>query len=254
MRSLQRVFAWDHAPRGERRNRPCTSARAGAFCRPSLLPLAIELRGVPYGLANFPDRAHRCRRVGRSVGRLSADRPAQGSAGGDDRDLARTQGHDWRPAARRSAEARKAASQSSSWQQVTIANPEGMPVRDLFTGPTIKTTVELLPLLKGRVRMEELGARRAAARAGGRCGGQPQLGVRRHQPTLRRRRRCCCFGSRVRLHPAADDHDRQRCDQLSKLADGLEGRGERDHVRADARRRHGRADLERPAHRRATRR
>ncbi|WP_439541420.1 AsmA family protein [Hyphomicrobium sp.] len=40
--------------------------------------------------------------------------------------------------------------------QVTIANPEGMPVRDLFTGPTVKTTVDLLPLLKGRVRMEAL--------------------------------------------------------------------------------------------------
>jgi AsmA protein len=39
---------------------------------------------------------------------------------------------------------------------VTVANPEGMPVRDLFTGPTVATTVELLPLLKGRVRMENL--------------------------------------------------------------------------------------------------
>ena len=39
---------------------------------------------------------------------------------------------------------------------VTVANPEGMPVRDLFTGQIITTTVELLPLIKGRVRMEAL--------------------------------------------------------------------------------------------------
>ncbi len=40
--------------------------------------------------------------------------------------------------------------------RVTVANPEGMPARDLLSGQSVLTTVELLPLLKGRVRMERL--------------------------------------------------------------------------------------------------
>lgn len=40
---------------------------------------------------------------------------------------------------------------------VTVSNPDGMAAdRNLFHGQTVKTTLDLLPLLKGRVRMESL--------------------------------------------------------------------------------------------------
>jgi AsmA protein len=42
------------------------------------------------------------------------------------------------------------------FDQVAIANPEGMPARNVFEVETVKTTVDLLPLLKGRVRMDNL--------------------------------------------------------------------------------------------------
>lgn len=42
------------------------------------------------------------------------------------------------------------------FDEVVVSNPEGMPERNLFQGAAVKTTVDLLPLLKGRVRMESL--------------------------------------------------------------------------------------------------
>jgi AsmA protein len=39
---------------------------------------------------------------------------------------------------------------------IAVANPEGMPARDVFRAETIKATVELLPLIKGRVKLLDL--------------------------------------------------------------------------------------------------
>lgn len=44
----------------------------------------------------------------------------------------------------------------AEFDQVTVSNPVGMPARDMFRADTVKTTVDLLPLLKGRVRMHRL--------------------------------------------------------------------------------------------------
>lgn len=44
----------------------------------------------------------------------------------------------------------------AEFDQVTVSNPVGMPARDMFRGETVKTTVDLLPLFKGRVRMHRL--------------------------------------------------------------------------------------------------
>ncbi|HEX2839889.1 AsmA family protein [Hyphomicrobium sp.] len=42
------------------------------------------------------------------------------------------------------------------FDQVAVSNPVGMPARDVLRVETIKTRVDLLPLLKGRVRMDSL--------------------------------------------------------------------------------------------------
>lgn len=44
----------------------------------------------------------------------------------------------------------------AEFDQVAVSNPPGMPARDVFRAETIKTNVDLLPLLKGRVRMNRL--------------------------------------------------------------------------------------------------
>jgi len=44
----------------------------------------------------------------------------------------------------------------AEFDQVTVSNPPGMAERDVFRAETIKTNVDLLPLLKGRVRMNRL--------------------------------------------------------------------------------------------------
>ncbi len=44
----------------------------------------------------------------------------------------------------------------AEFDQVAVSNPPGMPERDVFRAETIKTNVDLLPLLKGRVRMNRL--------------------------------------------------------------------------------------------------
>lgn len=44
----------------------------------------------------------------------------------------------------------------AEFDQVAVSNPPGMAVRDVFRAETIKTNVDLLPLLKGRVRMNRL--------------------------------------------------------------------------------------------------
>ena len=40
--------------------------------------------------------------------------------------------------------------------EVAVSNPEGMPQRDVFRGETVRTTLDLFPLFKGRVRMDDL--------------------------------------------------------------------------------------------------
>jgi AsmA protein len=40
--------------------------------------------------------------------------------------------------------------------QVAVANPEGMPARNVLEVETVKTSLDLLPLLKGRVRLDSL--------------------------------------------------------------------------------------------------
>jgi AsmA protein len=42
------------------------------------------------------------------------------------------------------------------FDQVAVSNPEGMPARNVFEAETVKVTVDFLPLLKGRVRMDSL--------------------------------------------------------------------------------------------------
>lgn len=42
------------------------------------------------------------------------------------------------------------------FDKVAVSNPEGMPARDVFRAETIKTRMELLPVLKGRVRPDSL--------------------------------------------------------------------------------------------------
>ncbi len=44
----------------------------------------------------------------------------------------------------------------AAFDQVAVSNPPGMPARDVFRAESIHTTVEFLPLLKGRVRMNRL--------------------------------------------------------------------------------------------------
>jgi AsmA protein len=44
----------------------------------------------------------------------------------------------------------------AAFDQVAVSNPPGMPARGVFRAESIHTTVELLPLLKGRVRMNRL--------------------------------------------------------------------------------------------------
>lgn len=44
----------------------------------------------------------------------------------------------------------------AEFDRVTVSNPPGMPARDVFTAEKIKTNVDLLPLLTGRVRMNRL--------------------------------------------------------------------------------------------------
>lgn len=42
------------------------------------------------------------------------------------------------------------------FDQVAVSNPEGMPARDVIRVQTVKARMDLLPLLKGRVRMDSL--------------------------------------------------------------------------------------------------
>ena len=42
------------------------------------------------------------------------------------------------------------------FDQVAVSNPPGMAARDVFRAETVKTNVDLLPLLKGRIRMNRL--------------------------------------------------------------------------------------------------
>lgn len=42
------------------------------------------------------------------------------------------------------------------FDQVAVSNPEGMAARDVFRAETVKARMDLLPILKGRVRMESL--------------------------------------------------------------------------------------------------
>lgn len=44
----------------------------------------------------------------------------------------------------------------AEFDQVAVSNPPGMPERDVFRAETVKTVVDLWPLLKGRVRMNRL--------------------------------------------------------------------------------------------------
>jgi AsmA protein len=44
----------------------------------------------------------------------------------------------------------------AEFDRVAVSNPSGMPERDVFRAETIKTNVDLLPLIKGRVRMNRL--------------------------------------------------------------------------------------------------